>query len=239
MAAGGGGGGGPIDKPWILVFDMDDTLIHEGYPGKLLLNVVRVLVQGISQRDSIVKYIFLLTNNQGRWDIETAINAIKRNVPEGSKIFDAIKYIKTYETNPTELTREDIQDIPTTAKRYYVEQSGKQLPTKDMNDIVDLMSLCGEDIDYTELFEKYKIMFFDDNRHWLSYNLEGTSPLLPRPVDTDQYRYVQVVPAKLQKFSKELELLGYVEPAAAGGSKTRKQKGGSRKKSKRTKKNKK
>ena len=206
-----GGGGGPIDKPWILVFDMDDTLIVEGYPGKLIANVVAVLEEGIRQRDKSVKYIFLLTNNQRRWDIETAINTIKRRLPEGTKIFDAIKYLNRSEETP-ELTRVDIQDIPTTTKRYFYEDKEVM---KNLNDVIDLIAMCGETISIEELFPKYKIMFFDDfPQHNLGYQLFG-----------DRGKYVQVYPKRKQDFSTELALLG----SHAHSSKTRKQSGGSRK----------
>jgi len=209
MAA--GGGGGPIEKPWILVFDMDDTLIVEGYPGKLIANVVSVLEEGIRQRDKSVKYIFLLTNNQRRWDIETAINTIKRRLPEGTKIFDAIKYLNRSEETP-ELTRVDIQNIPTTTKRYFYEDKEVM---KNLSDVIDLISMCGETITIEELFPKYKIMFFDDfPTHNLGYQLFG-----------DRGRYVQVYPKRKQDFSTELALLG----SHAHSSKTRKQSGGYRK----------
>ena len=205
-------GGGPVsEKQWILVFDMDDTLSVEGYPGKLIANVVAVLEEGIRQRDKSVKYIFLLTNNQRRWDIETAINTIKRRLPEGTKIFDAIKYLNRSEETP-ELTRVDIQDIPTTTKRYYYEDKEVM---KNLNDVIDLIAMCGETISIEELFPKYKIMFFDDfPQHNLGYQLFG-----------DRGKYVQVYPKRKQDFSTELALLG----SHAHSSKTRKQSGGSRK----------
>ena len=205
-------GGGPVsEKPWILVFDMDDTIIVEGYPGKLIANVVSVLEEGIRQRDKSVKYIFLLTNNQRRWDIETAINTIKRRLPEGTKIFDAIKYLNRSEET-SELTRVDIQYIPTTTKRYYYEDKEVM---KNLNDVIDLIAMCGETISIEELFPKYKIMFFDDfPQHNLGYQLFG-----------DRGKYVQVYPKRKQDFSTELALLG----SHAHPSKTRKQSGGSRK----------
>ena len=205
-------GGGPVsEKQWILVFDMDDTLIVEGYPGKLIANVVAVLEEGIRQRDKSVKYIFLLTNNQRRWDIETALNTIKRRLPEGTKIFDAIKYLNRSEETP-ELTRVDIQNIPTTTKRYFYEDKEVM---KNLSDVIDLISMCGETISIEELFPKYKIMFFDDfPQHNLGYQLFG-----------DRGKYVQVYPKRKQDFSKELALLG----SHAHSSKTRKQSGGSRK----------
>jgi len=210
-------GGGPIDKPWILVFDMDDTLIVEGYPGKLIANVVAVLEEAIRQRDKSVKYIFLLTNNQRRLDIETAINTIKRRLPEGTKIFDAIKYLNRSEET-LELTRVDIQDIPTTTKRYFYEDKEVM---KNLSDVIDLISMCGETITIEELFPKYKIMFFDDfPTHNLGYQLFG-----------DRGKYVQVYPKRKQDFSTELALISTPAPA----SKTRKQSGGSRKNKTKTK----
>lgn len=211
-------GGGPVsEKQWILVFDMDDTLIVEGYPGKLIANVLAVLEEGIRQRDKSVKYIFLLTNNQRRWDIETAINTIKRRLPEGTKIFDAIKYLNRSEETP-ELTRVDIQDIPTTTKRYFYEDKEVM---KNLSDVIDLISMCGETISIEELFPKYKIMFFDDfPTHNLGYQLFG-----------DRGKYVQVYPKRKQDFSTELALLG----SHAHSSKTRKQSGGSRKNKTKTK----
>ena len=217
MAAGGGG----LVKPWILVFDMDDTIIHEGYPGKLISNVVAVLEEGIRQRDKSVKYIFLLTNNQRRWDIETAINTIKRKLPEGTKIFDGIKYLNRSEETP-ELTRVDIQDIPTTTKRYYYEDKEVM---KNLTDVIDLIAMCGETVTIEELFPKYKIMFFDDiPTHNLRYQLFG-----------DRGRYVQVYPKRKQDFSTELALLGGGTPAPASKTRKRRQSGGSRKKNKKTK----
>lgn len=205
------------EKQWILVFDMDDTLIVEGYPGKLIANVLAVLEEGIRQRDKSVKYIFLLTNNQRRWDIETAINTIKRRLPEGTKIFDAIKYLNRSEETP-ELTRVDIQDIPTTTKRYFYEDKEVM---KNLSDVIDLISMCGETISIEELFPKYKIMFFDDfPTHNLGYQLFG-----------DRGKYVQVYPKRKQDFSTELALLG----SHAHSSKTRKQSGGSRKNKTKTK----
>lgn len=205
------------EKQWILVFDMDDTLIVEGYPGKLIANVLAVLEEGIRQRDKSVKYIFLLTNNQRRWDIETAINTIKRRLPEGTKIFDAIKYLNRSEETP-ELTRVDIQDIPTTTKRYFYEDKEVM---KNLSDVIDLIAMCGETISIEELFPKYKIMFFDDfPTHNLGYQLFG-----------DRGKYVQVYPKRKQDFSTELALLG----SHAHSSKTRKQSGGSRKNKTKTK----
>ena len=206
------------EKPWILVFDMDDTITRGNNYNR---PVYDVLAKAIRQRGNTVKYIFLLTNNDNTTvKINIVIKRLQETFDPKSIIFDAIKYIKEkYEDNPTELVIEDILGIPATTKRYY-DYTGV---LKNLNDIADLMSICGESIDYTDIFTKYKVMFFDDlTTHTLTEELKA-------PGDKSQYRYVRVYPKKNpQDFSEELSLLGREspEPAAAGGAARKNQAGG-------------
>ncbi len=208
-----------MDKPWILVFDMDDTITRGNNYNR---PVYDVLAKAIRQRGKTVKYIFLLTNNDNTTGtINRVITRLIGTFDDPKPIiFDAIKYIKEkYEDNPAELVIEDILGIPATTKRYY-DYTGV---LKNLNDIADLMRMCGEPIDYNDIFKKYKVMFFDDlTTHTLTQELNAAG-------DTAQYRYVQVKPKKNpQDFSEELALLGPdVTPAVS--TKTRKQRGGFRK----------
>lgn len=211
-------GGGPVDKPWILVFDMDDTITRGNNYNR---PVYDVLAKAIHQRGNTVKYIFLLTNNDNTTGkINIVIKRLQDIFDPKQIIFNAIKYIKEkYEDNPAELAIEHILGIPATTKRYY-DYTGV---LKNLKDIADLMSMCGEPIDYTDIFAKYKVMFFDDlTTHTLTQELNAAN-------DKSEYRYVRVYPKKNpQDFSEELALLGPdVTPSPA--SKTRKQSGGSRK----------
>lgn len=233
-----GGGGGPAEKPWILVFDMDDTITR----GKHNYNrpVYDVLAKAIRQRGNTVKYIFLLTNNDNRsGQIDIVITRLLGTYLDPKPIiFDAIKYVKkNYKDTPTELVIENILGIRATTKRDYpynkafknyayyeaLKEYNDDEALKNLNDIADLISICGEAIDYTDIFKKYKVMFFDDmHYHILAHELNAAN-------DKSQYRYVQVYPQKKpQDFSEELALLDPdVTPSPA--SKTRKQSGGSRK----------
>lgn len=225
MAAGGGG----PEKPWILVFDMDDTITRGNNYNR---PVYDVLAKAIRQRGNTVKYIFLLTNNDNTTGtINKVITRLIGTFDDPKPmIFNAIKYIKEkYEDNPAELVIEDILGIPATTKRYY-DYTGV---LKNLKDVADLMSICGEAIDYTDIFSRYKLMFFDDlTTHTLTQELNAVN-------DKSEYRYVRVYPKKNpQDFSEELSLLGPESPDAAAGSpasKTRKQSGGYRKNKTKTK----
>lgn len=224
MAA-GGGGGLVAEKPWILVFDMDDTITRGNNYNR---PVYDVLAKAIRQRGNTVKYIFLLTNNDNtQGTINKVITRLIGTFDDPKPmIFNAIKYIKEkYEDNPAELVIEDILGIPATTKRYY-DYTGV---LKNLKDVADLMSIFGEDIDYTDIFKRYKVMFFDDlTTHTLTQELNAAN-------DKSQYRYVRVYPKKNpQNFSEELALLGPESPDGAGGGATRKNQAGgaSRRKSK-------
>ena len=221
-------GGGPMDKPWILVFDMDETLTDKY--GRFNMHVVNVLIEAVKQKSNAVKYIFLLTNNPSFTIISDLIMSMKLTYPEleRKKIFDAIKYLhRDYRQNPKELmlAPKDIQNIPTTQFRYYDGEVQKEI-----RDVIDLLIMSEQDdimgvpITPENIFSYFKIMFFDDKTHLLSSQLDKG--------DTSQYRYVQVLQDMSQKFKEELTLLGDASRSiGSSASKTRKrrQKGGSRK----------
>lgn len=242
-----------MDKKWILVWDLDQTLVHEVDEGvtsrKILnLNAVKFLDKAIELRDDnkSVAYIFLLTNNSNTRYIADSMSMISQNIlryPPGvtyemqeyydmkpyAKIFDAIKYTKR--NNLKSYT--EIFDIPASDKR----DGDPDNPTKSLKDIADLIQLAGSEANVLD----YKIMFFDDRAdHLLREELKGSNIYKVIAPMEDNSRFSD------QSFQRELDLLegragegGGAGGGAAGGGE-RKQVGAARKRiTKRKRKNKK
>lgn len=245
------------EKPWILVWDLDQTLVDGGHsrPAIVNLNAIKFLDEAIKLRDAknSVVYIFLLTNNSDTRYIANSIQIIAQNIlrysmgltkvnkeysepdePYSGEIFDAIKYSNRYKTRPAI----QIGDIIASDERYGTPDN----PTKSLADIVDLIGLTGATAEKDTLLDYYNIMFFDDrNDHLLREEL--TPPNIYKviaPMEDSPRRFSD------QSFQRELELLtagrggGAGGGGAGGGGAERKQVGASRKRTtKRKRKNKK
>jgi len=202
-------------KPWVLVFDMDDTLTNTT-TGGLNRNMVDFLGEAFKKKYEFPVFIFLLTNNQSYDYISSVIDRIRKalDLPAEAKIFDAIKYLPL---NPEDKPQEPvfaprfIQGIPTTLWRYYEGP----LVKKELNDVVDLLGMVEVEVKGLKLSDYFNIMFFDDiSTHNLSRDLEAKK-------DPSHYRYVKVYSRNLeQNFDEELALLkdSMIEAAAAGGA---------------------
>jgi len=221
-------------KPWILVWDMDETLTSPSHPNGLNTEALSFLEDALQTGE--VKYNFLLTNNPDVRYISKVIRHIKPYISK-EPIFDAIKYAtndpykfthKLWDTTP-------INGIPATTQRSTVIQGRTALLVKDMSDIVDMLAMVqgpegteGKDpvpdpvLNTETLLTQYRIMFFDDRTHWLSHRLNE--------LDQSQYRYKKIDPYNTQSFQEELSLItsslyeGLESLTAIGGR--RKGKGG-------------
>jgi hypothetical protein len=225
-------------KPWVLVFDMDDTLTNTS-TGGLNKNMVDFLGEAIKKNDEYPVFIYLLTNNPSYDYISSVIDRIRiaLALPARTQIFDAIKYITpNLKEMPHELALApiDIQNTPTSYWRYYVDQGRGPLVKKEIRDVTDLLNLAGYGAAPENVFTFFNIMFFDDiNTHHLCSELNDRR-------DPSHTRYIQVNPRNLeQTFDEELALLkaSTIEPGgaaggAAGGA-TRKQVGAARRTRKR------
>lgn len=205
-------------KPWVLVFDMDDTLTNTT-TGGLNRNMVDFLGEAIKKKYEYPVFIFLLTNNDSYDYISSVIDRIRieLDLPEGSQIFDAIKYIthnRGEMPHELALAPRDIQDTPTSYWRYYVDQGRGPLVKKEIRDVTDLLNIAGYGAGPENVFKFFNIMFFDDvNTHHLCSELNDRR-------DPSHTRYVQVNPRNVeQTFDQELALLkaSSIEPGAAGG----------------------
>ena len=193
-------------KPWILVWDMDETLTSPSNPTGLNTEALAFLEDALQTGE--VKYNFLLTNNPDASYISRVIQSIKPYITK-EQIFDAIKYTtndpykfanKVWDTTP-------IHGIPATTERSTVKEGRTALLVKDMSDIVDMLAMVqgaeGTEVpevpDTETLLTQYRIMFFDDRRHWLSHRLNE--------LDQSQYRYKQIDPYHAQSFQEELSLI--------------------------------
>jgi hypothetical protein len=234
-----------MDKKWILVWDLDKTLVDGGImsPTILNLNAIKFLDEAIKLRDEkkSVAYIFLLTNNSETLYITNSIIMISQNILRYSmgltnvnkeysepdepyaEIFDAIKYSNRNNTVPAV----QIGGIVASDVRY-----GKASdPSKSLDDIVDLIGLRGEYAEKDTLLEKYNIMFFDDKNDHL-FREELTPPniykVIARMEDSPR-RFSD------QSFQRELDLLRGGGGGAGGGAArgTRKQVGAARRTRKR------
>jgi hypothetical protein len=132
-AGGGGGSNVPVgERPWILVWDLDKTLVHHDVsnnPNILNTKAIQFLDKAI--KSDSVAYIFLLTNNADTDYIEQAIINIRNEIsalntyPSNSfgldetnikiRTFDAIKYRHVYKeldgTTPAIVSPAQIEQV--------------------------------------------------------------------------------------------------------------------------------
>jgi hypothetical protein len=193
-----------MEKPWILVWDMDETLTSPSHPSGLNIEALSFLEDALQTGE--VKYNFLLTNNPDVRYISKVIQSIKPYITK-EKIFDAIKYTTndTYKFTHKLWNRTPIHGIPATTERSTVKEGSAALLIKDISDIVDMLAMvqgpeAPDPVLNTEtLLTQYRIMFFDDRRHWLSDRLDK--------LDQNQYRYKQIDPYHPQSFQEEMSLI--------------------------------
>lgn len=196
-------------KPWILVWDMDETLTSPSHPSGLNIEALSFLEDALQTGE--VKYNFLLTNNPDARYISKVIQKIKPYITK-EPIFDAIKYTTndTYKFTHKLWNRTPIHGIPATTERSTVKEGRTALLIKDISDIVDMLAMVqgseGSEVpdlpyvpDVKTLLTQYRIMFFDDRRHWLSDRLDK--------LDQNQYRYKQIDPYHPQSFQEEMSLI--------------------------------
>jgi len=232
------------ERPWILVWDLDQTLVDGGImsPKILNLNAIKFLDEAIKLRDEkkSVAYIFLLTNNSETLYITNSINMISQNILRYSmgltnvnkeysepdepyaEIFDAIKYSNRNNTIPAV----QIGGIVASDIRYGKADN----PSKSLDDIVDLIKLTGATAEKDTLLEYYNIMFFDDRNDHL-FREELTPPNIYKVIAR-----MEDSPRKFsdQSFQRELDLLrGGGGGAGGGAGGTRKQVGAARRTRKR------
>lgn len=217
------------EKPWILVWDLDQTLVDGIGPLQIInKNAVKFLDEALKLRDAknSVLYNFLLTNNSDPTYIAQSIKMITDNIlryaegttienreytspdPYTGKIFDAIKYAKRKNVK----SHTEIFYIPASDERYGDENN----PKKSLEDIVDLILLTGTQADEGTLLDQYNIMFFDDRAdHVLKDELKA--PNLYKVIkaikdNRDTREFGQ------QSFQPELDLLRGGVAAAGGGA---------------------
>jgi len=131
---------------WILVWDMDETLV-KGYPNpELNTKAIEVLKKAINKRDNTVDKIFMLTNNSDRKYI-TLVNFM---------IYEAIyPHRKAGEAIPLNGVFDDVMT------RTHKSRPKIYDPPKRLLDVLTLMKLR----DQEEI--RNRVLFFDnlDNHH--------------------------------------------------------------------------
>lgn len=133
-------------KPWILVWDLDETLVtgwKNGWkPTDITVNSRAAFVMSMALKLrllGIVKYIFLLTNNSDKSYIYTAIKLLGEHIQFEGKIFDT-----TLINDPSMRT-------------CFVSKSSYN-PDKSLRDVDYLLS----NVKCKNTHNAYRILFFDD-----------------------------------------------------------------------------
>ena len=104
MAAGGGTNEPVAERPWILVWDLDKTLVHhDASYNPSILNHKAIQFLNKARKSKSVAYIFLLTNNANYEDyITKAIVEIKKYISS----------LNTYTSNSVGLDEPNTRQIP-------------------------------------------------------------------------------------------------------------------------------
>jgi len=153
-------------KPWVLIWDLDETLVTGWKRGWRINDIVvnpksaHILSTAVNLRSiGIVKYIFLLTNNSDRPYINAAIKRIGMHIndlhlPERQKM-------QMHRLSQMQMHRKPIFDcklINDPRKRTYNFSNDAYNPDKSLRDVDYLLNCVKDGGDNT----RYRILFFDD-----------------------------------------------------------------------------
>jgi hypothetical protein len=136
----------PVIRPWILVWDLDETLVtgwRNGWKERdITVNPNAAFILSVATKlrwSGIVRYIFLLTNNSDLPYINASIKKISEYIQYTGKLFD-----------------DKLINDPT--HRTYDYSKSKYNPDKSIRDINYLLRRVHSKYDYSG----YKVLFFDD-----------------------------------------------------------------------------
>ena len=143
-------------KPWVLIWDLDETLVTGWKKGWRINDIVvnpksaHILSTAVNLRSiGIVKYIFLLTNNSDRPYINAAIKRIGMHIDE------------MHLPLQMQMHRKPIFDcklINDPSKRTHHFSNDAYNPDKSLRDVDYLLNCVKDGGDNT----RYRILFFDD-----------------------------------------------------------------------------
>jgi hypothetical protein len=146
-------------KPWVLIWDLDETLVTGWKRGWRINDIVvnpksaHILSTAVNLRSiGIVKYIFLLTNNSDRPYINAAIKRIGMHIDD--------LHLPKMQT-PLQMHRKPIFDcklINDPSKRTHHFSNDAYNPDKSLRDVDYLLNCVKDGGDNT----RYRILFFDD-----------------------------------------------------------------------------
>ena len=181
----------PPIRPWILVWDLDETLVtgwRQGWKEKdITVNPNAAFILSVATKlrwAGIVKYIFLLTNNSDLPYINTSIKKISEYIQYSGQLFDD-KLINDQNN------------------RTYHYSKSKYNPDKSVRDINYLLKRVHSKYDYSE----YRVLFFDDRG----------DHVLKREIPLEHY--IQITPpfSTAESFIDETpwsRVLGYLRSSA-------------------------
>jgi len=147
-------------KPWVLIWDLDETLVTGWKRGWRINDIVvnpksaHILSTAVNLRSiGIVKYIFLLTNNSDRPYINAAIKRIGMHI-HGLHLPD----MHLPEMHMHRKPIFDCKLINDPSKRTHHFSNDAYNPDKSLRDVDYLLNCVKDGGDNT----RYRILFFDD-----------------------------------------------------------------------------
>jgi hypothetical protein len=144
-------------KPWVLIWDLDETLVTGWKKGWRINDIVvnpksaHILSTAVNLRSiGIVKYIFLLTNNSDRPYINAAIKRIGMHIDE--------MHLPKMQMQMHRKPIFDCKLINDPSKRTHHFSNDAYNPDKSLRDVDYLLNCVKDGGDNT----RYRILFFDD-----------------------------------------------------------------------------